>query len=58
MQWKICIAMGGWNCIAIEVGWLGKNCITILVLYCDLKASRAEVPVSQYTAVYCDQEEN
>ena len=30
-------AMGGWNCIAIEVGWLGKNCIAILVLYCDLK---------------------
>ena len=52
------IAVGGWNCIAIEVGWLGKNCIAILVLYCDLKASRAEVPVSQYTAVYCDQEEN
>ena len=50
--------MGGWNCIAIKVDWLGKNCIAILVLYCDLKASRAEVPVSQYTAVYCDQEEN
>ena len=45
----------GWlNCIAIEVGWLGKNCIAILVLYCDLKASRDEVPGSQYTAVYCD----
>ena len=35
-----------------------KNCIAILVLYCDLKASRVEVPVSQYTTVYCDQEEN
>ena len=58
MQWKNYIAMGDWNCIAIEVDWLGKICIAILVLYCNLKASRDEVPVSQYTVVYCGQEEN
>ena len=41
--------MGGWNCIAIEVGWLGKNCIAILVLYCDLKGLKGYFFVLQYT---------
>ena len=44
----------GWICIAAW-GRLGK-CIVIQELYCNLVGWMARVIVSQYTAVYCDQQ--